>query len=68
VASWHNTTKPHGSGNTVNGAFVQRQFSNLSGEICSRGNLLTYGSLTEVLVETLRVPQNPTGQVVSMGV
>jgi hypothetical protein len=43
-----------GSGNTVNGAVVQRQFSFLSGEICSRGSLLTYGSLIEVLPETAR--------------
>ena len=33
-ASWHNTTKPTGSGDKVNAAFVHGKFTFLSGEIC----------------------------------
>ena len=33
-ASWHNTTKPAGSGGRVNAAFVHGKFTFLSGEIC----------------------------------
>jgi len=39
-ASWHNTTKPTGSGDKVNTAFVHGKFTSLSGEIwarCGRG-------------------------------
>jgi hypothetical protein len=58
-ASWHNTTKPSGSGNTVNDAVVQRQFTRLSGEVCTGCYLEVYGSLIEVSRETAREPQNP---------
>jgi hypothetical protein len=34
-ASWHNTTKPAGSGGRVNAAFVHGKFTFLSGEICA---------------------------------
>ncbi len=34
-ASWHNTTKPTGSGDRVNAAFVHGKFTSLSGEICA---------------------------------
>jgi hypothetical protein len=54
VASEHNITKPFGSGDTVNDTVVQRQFTLLSGEICSRGGLSVYGSLIEVWLETVR--------------
>jgi hypothetical protein len=33
-ASWHNTTKPEGSGGRVNAAVVHGKFTFLSGEIC----------------------------------
>jgi len=33
-ASWHNTTKPEGSGARVNAAVVHGKFTFLSGEIC----------------------------------
>ena len=33
-ASWHNTTKPAGSGSRVNAAVVHGKFTFLSGEIC----------------------------------
>ena len=33
-ASWHNTTKPVGSGGRVNAAVVHEKFTFLSGEIC----------------------------------
>jgi hypothetical protein len=33
-ASWHNTTKPTGSGGRVNAAVVHGKFTFLSGEIC----------------------------------
>jgi hypothetical protein len=33
-ASWHNTTKPTGSGGRVNAAVVRGKFTSLSGEIC----------------------------------
>ena len=36
-ASWHNTTKPTGSGDKVNAAFVHGKFTFLSGEICLPG-------------------------------
>jgi len=36
-ASWHNTTKPIGSGDRVNAAFVHGKFTSLSGEICLPG-------------------------------
>jgi hypothetical protein len=35
-ASWHNTTKPAGSGGRVNAAVVHGKFTSLSGEICLR--------------------------------
>ena len=47
MASEHNITKPFGSGNTVNDAVVQGQFTFLSGEICSNCGLVVYGSLIE---------------------
>ena len=34
-ASWHNMTKPTGSGDRVNAAFVHGKFTFLSGEICA---------------------------------
>lgn len=34
-ASWHNTTKPAGSGDRVNAAFVHGKFTLLSGEVCA---------------------------------
>ena len=34
-ASWHNTTKPTGSRDRVNAAFVHGKFTFLSGEICA---------------------------------
>jgi hypothetical protein len=37
-ASWHNTTKPNGSGDTVNDAVAHGQFMFLSGEICPFGS------------------------------
>jgi len=33
-ASWHNTTKPTGSGGRVNAAVVHGKFTSLSGEVC----------------------------------
>jgi hypothetical protein len=33
-ASWHNTTKPAGSGGRVNAAVVRGKFTSLSGEVC----------------------------------
>ena len=33
-ASWHNTTKPKGSGGRVNAAVVHGKFTSLSGEVC----------------------------------
>jgi hypothetical protein len=39
-ASWHDTTKPTGSGDRVNAAVVHGKFTFLSGEICrSRGRM-----------------------------
>ncbi|MEP1079273.1 hypothetical protein NDI52_28085 [Leptolyngbya sp. PL-A3] len=51
--------KAFGSGGTVNDAAVQGQFTFLSGEICSNGGLLIYGSLTEVYLETGRKTTEP---------
>jgi hypothetical protein len=36
-ASWHDTTKPTGSGDRVNAAVVHGKFTFLSGEICLSG-------------------------------
>ena len=58
-ASWHNTTKPKGLGDTVNDAVVQGKFTFLSGEICAFDRLERDGSLTEVWRETAKKPQNP---------
>lgn len=58
MASEHNITKPFGSRGTVDDMVVQRQFTLLSGEVCSNGSLRDYGSLTEVLLETIRELQN----------
>lgn len=33
-ASWHDTTKPTGSGDRVNAAVMHGKFTSLSGEIC----------------------------------
>mgnify|MGYP000931730316 CR=1 FL=1 len=33
-ASWHDTTKPQGSGDRVNAAVMRGQFTFLSGEVC----------------------------------
>src|SRR4030043_920743 len=46
-ASWHNTTKPAGSGGRVNAAVVHGKFTFLSGEIClpcGRGLMIKTGS------------------------
>ena len=40
-------TKAPGSGDRVNAAVVQRQFTSLSGEICPTGGVSCYGSWTE---------------------
>ena len=61
MASEHNITKPFGSGNIVNGAVVQGQFTFLSGEICSNGGLGFYGSRTEGALGTNRPPTEPYG-------
>ena len=65
MASEHNITKPFGSGNIVNDAVVQGQFTFLSGEICSKGSLGVYGSRTEGDLETNRQPTEPYGNLSS---
>ena len=58
--SWHTTTKPTGSGSTVNGAVVQRQFTTLSGEICPTSGLETMGVGLRAISKGMDNPQNPT--------
>ena len=48
-ASWHNTTKPTGSGDKVNAAFVHGKFTSLSGEICLPSSRMFMGKIREGL-------------------
>jgi hypothetical protein len=55
-ASWHNTTKPTGSGGKVNAAFVHGKFTFLSGEICLLcGRML----MSKVRKRFTRMTKNP---------
>ena len=55
-ASWHNTTKPTGSGGRVNAAVVHGKFTFLSGEIC----LLCGGRLmSKIRKGFTRLTKNP---------
>jgi hypothetical protein len=60
-ASWHNTTKPDGSRNTVNDAVVQRQFTHLIRGGLSSGGQEGYGSRTEGCLERDREPTESYG-------
>ena len=57
--SWHNTTKPTGSGSTVNDAVVQRQFTVLSGEICPGAAWSAKGVRLRPTVKGVEEPLNP---------
>ena len=58
-ASWHHTTKPFDSGDTVNGTVAQRQFTFLSGEICPTSGLEIMGVGLRPSLKGLELPPNP---------
>jgi len=57
--SWHTTTKPTGSGSTVNDAVVQRQFTVLSGEVCPAAAWSAKGVGLRPAAKAVEVPPNP---------
>ena len=58
--SWHTTTKPIGSGSTVNDAVVQRQFTVLSGEVCPGAAWSAKEGGLRASLKGLDNPPNPT--------
>ena len=58
--SWHTTTKPIGSGSTVNDAVVQRQFTVLSGEVCPGADWRARGVGLRPILKGMEKPPNPT--------
>ena len=58
--SWHNTTKPDGSRNRVNGAVVQGQFTFLSGEVCPAAVWSARGVGLRPISKGMEQPPNPT--------
>jgi hypothetical protein len=59
-ASWHNTTKPTGSGGRVNAAFVHGKFTFLSGEICASCNRRFMRTIPE---RSIRLSNDPAYSV-----
>ena len=57
--SWHNTTKPNGPRNRVNGAVVQRQFTVLSGEVCPAAVWSATGVGLRPISKGMEQPPNP---------
>jgi hypothetical protein len=58
-ASWHNTTKPYGSGDTVNDAVVQGKFTFLSGEICPGADSDAMEVGLRLISKGMEKPPNP---------
>ncbi len=57
--SWHNTTKPKGPRNRVNGAVVQGQFTFLSGEVCPAAAWSIKGVGLRPMSKGVETPPNP---------
>jgi hypothetical protein len=58
-ASWHNTTKPTGSGDKVNAAVVHGKFTFLSGEICLSCGRRLMSKLRKGFTRTTKNPAYP---------
>src|SRR4030043_448601 len=58
-ASWHNTTKPAGSGGRVNAAVVHGKFTFLSGEICLPCGRRIMSKIREGLTRQSKTPACP---------
>ena len=58
-ASWHNTTKPAGSGGRVNAAVVHGKFTSLSGEICFPCGRVAMSQLRKGFTRTNKNPACP---------
>ena len=65
--SWHNTTKPTGSGSTVNGAVAQRQVTVLSGEVFPAAAWSAKGVGLRPVSKGAEQPPNPTVLTSSYG-
>ena len=59
-ASWHQTAKPSGSGDTVNDPGVQRKFTCLSGETCLTSGPLATGAGLRPIAKAVDEPPDPT--------
>ena len=59
-ASWHNTTKPTGSGGRVNAAFVHGKFTFLSGEICASRDRRFMSKRRKRFTRTTKHPAHPS--------
>lgn len=62
-ASWHRTTKPFDSGDTVNDTVMQRQFTFLFGEVCPRAVWRTMGVGLRAVPKGADNPPNPKGLI-----
>ena len=58
-ASWHDTTKPFDSGDTVNDTVVQRQFMLLFGEVCPAASWSIMGVGLRAASKGAENPPNP---------
>jgi hypothetical protein len=58
-ASWHNTTKPAGSGDRVNAAFVHGKFTLLSGEICASRDRRFMSNVRNRFTRLTKYPAHP---------
>jgi hypothetical protein len=58
-ASWHNTTKPAGSGGRVNAAVVHGKFTSLSGEICLPCGKIIMSKIRKGFTRMIKNPAYP---------
>ncbi len=65
--SWHNTTKPDGPRNGVNGAVVQGQFTFLSGEVCPAAIWSATGVGLRSISKGMEKPPDPKVLIGSYG-
>ena len=62
-ASWHQTAKPSGSGDTVKDPAVQRPFTFLSGETCLTSGPPATGARLRPIRKRVDAPPDPTAAV-----
>ena len=62
-ASQHRMTKPIGPGDTVNDTVVQRQFTPLSGEVCSMTLCRSMGAGLRCIWKRMCLPPDPTERI-----